>query len=427
MYKLQAVTIQNYRSFARPTKLELKPLTLLYGRNNAGKSALLSLLPMLSEAVSEDAQAPFPSRDPAGRRVHFRSDLVWKESATATISFTLHWKRGEESIRDYLKLEYYIDALDMAERLLIQELRIENEQGDIYLQALRTPPPVEDSVNGDSPLYWPYRVHGRDLGETWKPFRFAGLLIEDSMSISLLDEQRKRLKSLRGQVQWLGSVRGQIPELLDMSGENPRRLGPDGSGAAEVLFHREEIRRDVNPWYESAQIGRRLQFVPLRVPEYKLCLMPKARHWDIPIQQTGEGMSQVFPVLVAASMARYGQGVRVLAVEEPESHLHGDAQVALAGYLARIAADPDPPIILLETHSRLLLLGVQLAIARGELSPDRALAYWVDQQSDDSSEALPIRFSSQGKMDGWPVSVFRDEINLSRELWEIELANMSTP
>ena len=53
----RTLTLANYRAFSRPTELELRPLTLLYGWNSAGKSALLRLLPLLAHSARPSATA----------------------------------------------------------------------------------------------------------------------------------------------------------------------------------------------------------------------------------------------------------------------------------------------------------------------------------------------------------------------------------
>lgn len=37
--KITAFTVKNYRSFLEETRVELRPLTLLFGYNNSGKSS----------------------------------------------------------------------------------------------------------------------------------------------------------------------------------------------------------------------------------------------------------------------------------------------------------------------------------------------------------------------------------------------------
>jgi predicted ATPase len=48
---LKAVEFSKYRVFEQRQRLELKPLTLLFGHNSAGKSAALRLLPILAAAA----------------------------------------------------------------------------------------------------------------------------------------------------------------------------------------------------------------------------------------------------------------------------------------------------------------------------------------------------------------------------------------
>jgi AAA15 family ATPase/GTPase len=72
-----AITLWNYRSFATPVSFELRPITLLYGINNAGKSALLRALPILSESVGPEASGPLHLESPAAFETTFQ-DLRWK-------------------------------------------------------------------------------------------------------------------------------------------------------------------------------------------------------------------------------------------------------------------------------------------------------------------------------------------------------------
>ena len=53
-----AITLKNFRSFADAIRLELRPVTLLFGVNNAGKSALLRALPLLGDSVGIDGSGP---------------------------------------------------------------------------------------------------------------------------------------------------------------------------------------------------------------------------------------------------------------------------------------------------------------------------------------------------------------------------------
>lgn len=73
--KLLKVGFTDYRCFRAEQVLELKPLTLLYGKNNAGKSAALRALAILCRSVSERAASAWDvgDVDGPGRGAAFRA------------------------------------------------------------------------------------------------------------------------------------------------------------------------------------------------------------------------------------------------------------------------------------------------------------------------------------------------------------------
>ena len=64
---LSAFRVREYRCFRDWTEIELRPLTLLFGYNGAGKSALIRLLPALMESVRAQG-APLALEGKALRR-----------------------------------------------------------------------------------------------------------------------------------------------------------------------------------------------------------------------------------------------------------------------------------------------------------------------------------------------------------------------
>lgn len=135
---------------------------------------------------------------------------------------------------------------------------------------------------------------------------------------------------------------------------------------------------EVARFYAALDPARDLEVKEELDAGYRIRLNPRARKpsFRIDLDDTGEGMVQVLPVLVAAAIAaREGAGT-ILAVEEPESHLHPDAQSVLARFFCAIAAGNNAPTLVLETHSRVFLLAVQLGIAAGRLSPEHVGLAW---------------------------------------------------
>ena len=91
----------------------------------------------------------------------------------------------------------------------------------------------------------------------------------------------------------------------------------------------------------------------------------------VSIADVGFGLSQTLPVLVALLAAEPGQ---LVYIEQPEIHLHPKAQMAMAQILAE-AANCGVRVVV-ETHSSMLLLGIQSIVAEGKLSPDKVKLHW---------------------------------------------------
>jgi predicted ATPase len=55
---LVGLSFQNYKAFPERESVEIRPLTVLIGRNSSGKSAIARLPLLLAGALSERAEAP---------------------------------------------------------------------------------------------------------------------------------------------------------------------------------------------------------------------------------------------------------------------------------------------------------------------------------------------------------------------------------
>ena len=125
----------------------------------------------------------------------------------------------------------------------------------------------------------------------------------------------------------------------------------------------------------------------------------------VSIADVGIGVSQVLPVLVAVIAADPGQ---LVYIEQPELHLHPRAQVALAQVLANAAKRGVRVVV--ETHSSLLLLGIQTLIAEGDLSPDLVKLHWFSRNKDGGTEVNSVDLDEAGTYGDWPIDF--DDVSL---------------
>ena len=112
----------------------------------------------------------------------------------------------------------------------------------------------------------------------------------------------------------------------------------------------------------------------------------------------------------------------MLAVEEPESHLHPDAQAVLARHICDIAASPAPPALVVETAAECSCWG-----SRSPWPRDGCLAIASDCRLGRSGRSRPQRHHARGAFAlrppaaGWPVAALAEDLGLASELARLDL------
>jgi len=242
--------------------------------------------------------------------------------------------------------------------------------------------------------------------------RFAGLIPQDGELAKIFtDDIQVAIDSF----QWLSSVRSAPLRFNPFQG-TPNTLTPDGEGAAAILANdsmdSKVLFSKVSSWYEK-YFGQKL-VVEENSDFFKIMLQPVDAPYKVNIVDTGEGLIQVLPVLVAGAMTKAGS---VLAIEEPESHLQPRYHAALAEYFVELVKSENVPKMLFETHSRNFLLRLQLAVARKEIDPDLIVVYWVQRHESGESVVREVKLDYLGGLLGeWDRDAFHTDVELSRQL-----------
>jgi hypothetical protein len=116
----------------------------------------------------------------------------------------------------------------------------------------------------------------------------------------------------------------------------------------------------------------------------------------VSIADVGVGVSQTLPVLVALHAAKPGQ---LVYIEQPEIHLHPRAQTAMAQILAKAAKRGVRVVV--ETHSSLLILGIQTLVAEGEIEPELIKLHWFERRNG-RTEITSRDLDETGAFGDWP-------------------------
>lgn len=395
----ETFSFERFRPFLQPTRIPLgRRLTLLYGYNNAGKSALMRGLVLVGASCSpRHAQGgePLALSHSSARRATFR-ELLSLQARESRLRVGLEWDDCTSVLFDLIEVATRGEAVSAA---ILERISVKGENA---LEAEWQPGAGAD-----------YRI-----GDIVEPLTFAGLLPSGEKLAPL----RKRLEQFGSSIHWLSAARDPIERR---SPPRPaRQLDERGANVLDVLLTEgaaSPVTLEVKRWFASAlhvdfevkadSGGVFADVAPLAAP-----------HARVHLASVGEGIGQVLPVITSCALARHGRlgPEPIVAIEQPELHLHPAAELLLTDVLS--APGDHQARFIVETHSETLLLGVQLAVVEGRLSSDDVAVYWIESDNSGESRATPIKITATGAREDWPPGVFSEAVEQSRKILQARAA-----
>lgn len=413
--RLTRISVEGFKSIDERQTLELAPLTVLAGANSAGKSSMLQPLLLLKQTL----ESPF---DPgtlllSGQNVKFTTadQMLFHcagEDCRREFAFELETNEGV-----WVRLVYSCPA---KQGVTLSEMQYRESVKD-SVKRVYPGMPSEEVV----PLLPPYFAQiADDLAKKRKaPLHWGVERERFFLGFTLRDEKNVPVLSFSA-----GSVASpvtifmqHITGALHLPGlrGNPKRDYPttavetDYPGTfdfyvASVINHwqKNDDPRVKGIGEDLRALGLTWKVVAIKIDdtmvELRVGRLPKPRKGGakdtVSIADVGFGVSQTLPVLVALRVAEPG---RIVYLEQPEIHLHPNAQAALARIIA--SAAKRGVIVVLETHSAILLRSIQTLVALGEIAPKDVNLNWFKR--DDINGATHIHRAipdENGTYGDWP-------------------------
>ncbi|KAB2935683.1 MAG: AAA family ATPase, partial [Candidatus Contendobacter sp.] len=139
----------------------------------------------------------------------------------------------------------------------------------------------------------------------------------------------------------------------------------------------------------------------------ELVLIDQRTNTVVTHRDVGIGISQVLPVLVMA----YGSQGKLIAMEQPEVHLHPALQAELGDVFIEAALGERQNTFILETHSEHLILRLMRRIREGKIHPDDVGVVFVQPLSR-GSRFIELRIDEEGDfIDEWPGGFFEESFH----------------
>ncbi len=399
------ITVSGYKSISQEQSLEIRPLTILAGANSSGKSSIMQPLLLLKQTLGasydpgalllDGPNVRFTSADQLlsrltkGERIHaFHVGIRVGINTTLTTCFSKQASKGFE----------------------IQEMTAVKGEEKNILRLGMTHEEIMTNISPGIRGFYEVFSKGAKAKPEWRVVRDRCFL---ALEVSV--------KGSRGGSNLASMVVDALGELIHLPGlrGNPERtypvtaVGPTFPGTFEKYVASVIAQWQIEPNNDKLQkLGTDLKRLGLT---WKVAAQPindtqvelqvgrlthAARggaHDLVSIADVGFGVSQTLPVLVALHVARPGQ---LVYLEQPEIHLHPNAQFAMAQVLAD-AANRDVRVVV-ETHSNLLLLGIQTLVAEGQLSPEKVKLHWFKRRDDGATEVNSADLDMTGAFGDWP-------------------------
>ena len=120
------------------------------------------------------------------------------------------------------------------------------------------------------------------------------------------------------------------------------------------------------------------------------------------LSDVGFGISQLLPILVADLQLKKGA---LLAISQPEIHLHPSAQAELADFFVARCRNHQRRYVI-ETHSEYLLHRLRLLVVEGTIAPEDLSILFLKAQGL-KAESYEIVFTKDGRIEGAPKDFFQ--------------------
>lgn len=370
---LKEIKIQNYKPYRQEASLEIRPITVLIGRNSSGKSSLCKLIDAIGVALQDDAAGFLPLQTEHNRLADMYDDLFYQR---ITNDMSLEMAFGDKLIR--------VSFLMQDGVFCPNSYTVKNGEA-VSTKAFSS---KDESLNAG----------------------FIGLYYPDACEVVGI-----RHEDVKFNVDYIGPIRCRAKRRIERAGvKRGNYVGEDGSNAYEMLLRSllsdGELLKSVSNWFKENMDGQKLSISEQAPGSGIFSLYVDRNGAHVNIADVGEGFAQVLPVIVQS----FVRNSDITIIEQPSLHLNSAAHALVACRLAESSTSLGKKY-LIETHSDTFLTGIRKMVVERKLRRDDVVIYCVNHDGE-SATLEKIEIDDNFEYTSWPEGMFEDDYQLQNEI-----------
>lgn len=352
------IKFKNYKLFKNWQELEIKPITILIGKNNTGKSAVLKLPTMISESLKGEFSEPISLNSKINVGKKYEELFYNKEILADTIDFEISDEKE--------KLKICIKGDNRGDNIEVKSYNLNDEEIKI----------TKSNIKG------------------FKHSKVKSL----KLAYDYIDAFREFPKG-----GYITDINGKI-ENIGITGQNAFKL------LAQYRKENNPLLSSISKWFEENFEGWKIEIKEITASiEGFDFVLSNHKIKNINILNTGSGIRQVLPLIVRSFMPVEEETLVIM--EEPESHLHPAAHGNLAQRFVESYLENKNKKYLIESHSKNFILRLQSLIAdpKVNFTNEDVAVYYVDYLEDEQISTLErLEINEIGEFTKWPEEIFNE-------------------
>jgi hypothetical protein len=374
---------EGYKAFTSRLEIAIRPITVVFGRNNSGKTSLVRFPVFAAASLSGTSRQMYAL---SHGRIRFGSSFRGIANADQPhphMAFGLSWDPRRAL---GVELQYLASPGDVEESVQLSHAELDDSEVEFQLRL---------SFGEDTPPL-----------DTWR----AAL---NGESRRHLERNIEDLVKLLARTTHIASNRPAISATYEAREPN----GWSSEEAPYLLAEDSRLRKSVDAWLQR-ELDRTSIDVDKAGFAFRLVTKDARRRTLVNLSDAGRGTQSVVPlttILLAVAQELYDS--ELVIVEEPEAHLHPSAHGAVADLVIAAARRAT---ILVETHSENFILRLRRRVAEGTLAPHDIGLYYLDL----NQRLAHIHIDKQGMTDDWPAGVFEYDVDEAQAIVQAKLRSI---